>query len=277
MSDTPSPLRARSRSAALVVDPAAVRLHRRGEGKPLVLLHCLGVDHRLWDIAAGGLADAAMLVSFDFPGHGETALPDQGYSVEDLSALLAAVLDRAGIARADVAGISLGGLVAQHFAATRPERVDRLMLIDTTPRYTDEMRGMWGVRAAQARREGVISLVEGLLPVWFTPGFIAEAPAAVAYVRACFAADSGEGYALACEALAAADLRALLPPIAAPTLIVCGEEDVPPFREAARDFAAAIPDARIEWLARARHASVLEQPDAFAVAARRFLAGAERA
>jgi 3-oxoadipate enol-lactonase len=236
-----------------------------------VLLHCLGVDHRLWDIAAGGLADRASLVSFDFPGHGETMLPRRGYGVEDLSALLAALLDRAGIGRAHLAGISLGGLVAQHFAATRPERVDRLMLIDTTPRYTDEMRAMWGVRAAQARSKGVLSLLEGLLPVWFTPDFIAAAPPAVAYVRDCFAGDSGEGYALACEALAAADLRALLPRIAAPTLVVCGEEDVLPFREAAREFAAAIGDARIEWLAQARHASVLERPDAFLAAARRFL------
>src|SRR3954453_14834991 len=89
-------------------------------------------------------------------------------------------------------GISLGGLVAQHFAATYPDRVDRLLLLDTTPRYTDEMRQMWVERARQAREQGVASLLDSLLPVWFTPEFISAEPPAVRYVRECFAGDSGE-------------------------------------------------------------------------------------
>ena len=149
------------------LDPRNVSIHRKGSGAPLVLLHCLGVDYRLWDIAAAGLERDFTLVSYDFPGHGETALSPRGYGVEDLSAQLAALFEREGIARAHVGGISLGGLVAQHFAATYPERVDRLMLLDTTPRYTDEMRRMWVVRAQQARTQGVASLLDSLLPVWF--------------------------------------------------------------------------------------------------------------
>ena len=242
------------------LDPGAVALHRRGEGPPLVLLHCLGVDHRLWEIGAAGLERDFTLLSYDFPGHGETALPARPYSIEDLSGQLASLLEREGIARAHLAGISLGGLVAQHFAATRPERVDRLMLIDTTPRYTDEMRRMWAVRAAQAREAGVASLLPGLLPIWFTPEFVAGDPPAVRYVRERFAAGSGEGYALACEALAAADLRPLAPRIEAPTLVVCGREDVPPFLAAADWLVQTIPGARPLWLAPARHASVLERP-----------------
>ena len=139
------------------LDPRNVSIHRKGSGAPLVLLHCLGVDHRLWDIAAAGLERDFTLVSYDFPGHGETALSPRGYGVEDLSAQLAALFEREGIARAHVGGISLGGLVAQHFAATYPERVDRLMLLDTTPRYTDEMRQMWVVRASGAHAGGGVA------------------------------------------------------------------------------------------------------------------------
>jgi 3-oxoadipate enol-lactonase len=253
------------------LDPGAITLHRRGEGPPLVLLHCLGVDHRLWEIGAAGLERDFTLLSYDFPGHGEAPLPSRSYSIEDLSNQLAALLEREGIARVHLAGISLGGLVAQHFAATHRGRVDRLMLIDTTPRYTDEMREMWAVRAAQAREEGVASLLPGLLPIWFTPEFVAGDPPAVRYVRERFAAGSGEGYALACEALAAADLRPLVPRIKAPTLVVCGEEDVPPFLAAADWLAKEIPGARHLWLTPARHASVLEQPVRFVEAARAFL------
>ena len=56
------------------LDPRNVSIHRKGSGAPLVLLHCLGVDYRLWDIAAAGLERDFTLVSYDFPGHGETAL-----------------------------------------------------------------------------------------------------------------------------------------------------------------------------------------------------------
>ena len=99
--------------------------------------------------------------------------------------------------------------MAQHIAATAPHLVDKLVLIDTTPRYTDDARKMWVERAAAARRDGVAALAEGLLRIWFTEDFVAADPPAVRYVRDTLGRCSGEGYALACEALGAADLRPL--------------------------------------------------------------------
>lgn len=256
---------------AASLDAASIRVHRKGAGPTLVLLHCLGVDHGLWDIAAAGLEDSFTLLSYDFPGHGETRVPDRGYSIEDLSRQLTAVLARERVTRAHVAGISLGGLVAQHFAATNSEMVDRLVLIDTTPRYVDEARQMWVERARAARTAGVPSLIAGLLKIWFTDGFAAENPPAVRYVRDRFAKASGEGYALACEALGAADLRPLAASIKAPTLIFCGKDELPPFQDAAHWLHQNIKGARLEWLSPAKHASVLEQPREFAARTRAFL------
>ena len=51
------------------LDAASIRVHRKGSGPTLVLLHCLGVDHGLWDIAAAGLEDGFTLLSYDLPGH----------------------------------------------------------------------------------------------------------------------------------------------------------------------------------------------------------------
>jgi 3-oxoadipate enol-lactonase len=254
-----------------VLDPADITLHRRGSGPPLVLLHCLGVDHHLWDIAAAGLERDFTLLSFDFPGHHETKLPRGRYTIEDLSAQLGAVLARDGVTRAHLAGISLGGLVAQHFAATAPQRVEKLLLLDTTPRYTDESRQMWVERAAAARKDGVASLIGGLLKIWFTDAFIAADPPAVRYVRDTLKRCSGEGYALACEALRLADLRPLAPRIKSPTLVLCGEQELPAFRDAANWLAANIEGARHELLQPARHCSILEQAEAFRRRARDFL------
>jgi 3-oxoadipate enol-lactonase len=254
------------------LDPSAIRLHRRGSGPALVLLHCLGVDHHLWDIAAEGLEHEFTLLSYDFPGHHETPLPAAGYGIAELSDQLAAVLERAGVARAHVAGISLGGLVAQHIAATRPALVDRLVLIDTTPRYTEDSRRMWVERATAARRDGVAALAEGLLRIWFTDDFIADDPPAVRYVRDTLSRSSGEGYALACAALGAADLRPLVPTIRRPTLVVAGAQELPAFQDAARWLAQTIAGARLQWLAPARHCSILQQPADFRRALRAFLA-----
>ena len=139
------------------------------------------------------------------------------------------ILTNRGIKRANIAGISLGGLIAQHFAAHYPGSVEKLVLIDTTPRYTDELRAMWVERAATARRQGVASMVPGLLKIWFSDACLARDPPGVRYVRETLQKTSGEGYALACEALGAADLRDDAARITAPTLVMCGENDIPSF------------------------------------------------
>ena len=257
-------------SAATRLDASAVVLHRDGSGPPLVLLHCLGVDHRFWDFAAELGSDFSLL-RYDLPGHGASAVPGAAYGIEGLSAQLADLLAANRIARAHVAGVSLGGLIAQHFAATRPDLVDRLILIDTTPRYTDELRRMWDERAATARTAGVAAMVPALLAIWFSAGALAREHAGVRYVREALARCPGDGYALACEALRAADLRALAPKIAARTLVACGVDDIPSFLDAARWLAATIPAAELAWIKGAKHASVLESPEEARRLMRRFL------
>ena len=254
------------------LDASAISLHRHGSGPPLVLLHCLGVDHRFWDFAAPLGRDFSLL-RYDLPGHGASAVPAAPYGIEHLSAQLADLLTASKVARVHVAGISLGGLIAQHLAATRPELVDRLILIDTTPRYSDELRLMWDQRAATARAAGVAPMISALLAIWFSADALARDDAGVRYERETLARCPGEGYALACEALKAADLRALAPSIAARTLVVCGDDDIPSFLEAARWLAATIPQAGLAWLEGAKHASVLESPEEARRLMRIFLQG----
>jgi 3-oxoadipate enol-lactonase len=253
-----------------MLDPATIRLHRTGDGPALVMLHCLGMTHHLWD-CLGGLANKYTLLSYDLPGHGETPVPTAPYGVEELSAQLAGVLRREGIAKAHVMGISLGGLVAQCFAATEPAMTGKLVLCDTTPRYTDEARAMWVVRAAAARKDGAASLLPTIEKIWFTPGFVASDPPAVQLVRDTFRACSGEGYALACEALGAADLLGLAPGIKAPALVVCGADEGQAFKDAAHWLRDNIAGARLEVIPSAGHASVLEQPVRIEALLREFL------
>jgi 3-oxoadipate enol-lactonase len=247
-----------------------VKLYCRGRGTPLILLHGLGVDHHFWDFASV-LEDEFAVCVYDLPGHGATIEPRESYSIADLSTHLADVLEENRITRAHIVGMSLGGLIAQHFAANFPEQVEKLILIDTTARYTDEMRAIWPDRSAAAQSAGVKALIPDLLKIWFSRPFLERNPPAVEYVRAALSHSSGRGYALARDALAKADLRQDVARIEAPTLIMCGKDDLPSFLDAAQWLADHIPDAKLAWLPDARHAAVLEQPNVALAQMRDFL------
>ena len=116
-----------------------IRLHRRGAGPPLLLLHGLGASRAIWD-GFPALAARFELLSYDLPGHGGTPVPAASYDIADLANQLAQILALAGIARCHVVGTSLGGMTALQFAADAPERIDRLVLCDTSPALSDGER-----------------------------------------------------------------------------------------------------------------------------------------
>jgi pimeloyl-ACP methyl ester carboxylesterase len=122
-----------------LLDPTTIHPYRTGSGPSVVLLHGIGATCRTWDGIAA-LSGRFEIVSYDLPGHGETVSPDGPYEIDDLSDQLAATLTGCRVARAHVVGSSLGGMVAQHFAATWSDRVDRLVLCDTTPALSERMR-----------------------------------------------------------------------------------------------------------------------------------------
>jgi 3-oxoadipate enol-lactonase len=241
------------------LDPAMIRLHRAGKGAPVVMLHGLGMDRHAWG-CLGALADSFEIVTYDLPGHGETAVPPSPYGIEELSEQLATVLQREGITRAHVVGHDLGGLIAQRLAASQPAMVDRLVLCATTPCFNDDDRATWQQHAAIARGAGTASLLRVMEPEWFTATFVAQDPLALHLMRDSFAACPSEGFALACEALARADLIDSTSEIYARTLVLVGEHDTLAFREAADWLAQSIDGAKLAYVPHAAHAAVLEQP-----------------
>src|SRR6195952_4130168 len=148
------------------LDPGLIELHRRGRGKPLVMIHCLGQSWRLWDVL-DPLMVQNELIGYSLPGHPGTPLPGHEYGVPELTEQLRQVAVREGLAKFSLIGISLGGSIAQHFAGTYPEMVDKLVLMDCSPRYDDDSRANWPVRAAAARKDGVKSLIPTLMQIFF--------------------------------------------------------------------------------------------------------------
>jgi poly(3-hydroxyoctanoate) depolymerase len=119
-----------STGSTLVIDGLRTKVQVRGEGPPLLLIGGLWSQVGLWDDLVP-LLDGFRTITFDPPGLGGTAMPRRPYTVKDLAAFAAGVLDALGVERAHVLGVSLGGAVAQQLARSHPDRVDRLVLVST--------------------------------------------------------------------------------------------------------------------------------------------------
>ena len=198
-------------------------------------------------------------------------MPAEPYPIEDLAVQARELLVGAGHAQVDVVGVSLGGLVALRLAADAPDLVRRLVVVDAVAVYPEPMREMWRDRASRAPAEGVEPFLDPTLALWFTADRLAEGGPVVEAARHAFLAGDARGYGLACQALGQVDVTGVMDRITAPTLVVCGEDDAPPFTAAARELGGRLPDARVVWLSPARHAGVLEQPEQFREALVGFL------
>jgi pimeloyl-ACP methyl ester carboxylesterase len=106
---------------------------RRGEGFPLVLVQGLGYARWGWEPVADRLAERYEVILFDNRGIGESDAPPGAYSASEMAGDTLRVLDEAGVERAHIVATSLGGMVAQELALAAPERVEKLVLVCTTP------------------------------------------------------------------------------------------------------------------------------------------------
>jgi 3-oxoadipate enol-lactonase / 4-carboxymuconolactone decarboxylase len=250
-----------------------VRLYWRAEGEAgrpaLLLLHSIGSDLGSWDAALPYLTPAFRVIRMDARGHGASDASPGEYSLATLAADAQAVLDAAGVERAVVCGVSLGGMVAQQLAIQAPGRVGALVAAFTSARLDPET---WNARIAAVRAGGMEAIADAALGRFFTPDFARTHPAAAASARATLVATSPDGYVGCGAAIRDMDLLADLARITAPTLVIGGEQDVStPFADHGRRIAEGVAGARVVLLDTA-HLGQIESPAAVAGALRRFVA-----
>lgn len=234
------------------------RLHGT-EGAPAVALaNSLGTDARIWDEVIDRLAGRYRVLSYDKRGHGLSDAPAGDYSLDDHVADLAGLLDHVGMRRVGLAGVSVGGLIAQGFALRHPERLAALVLCDTVPQLGDA--AMWNGRIAAIRKGGLASIADGIMERWFSERFRRGRPDELAGWRNLFVRSDVEGYCGTCATLRDTDLRAEIGSIATPTLVLVGEHDGSTPVAMVRGCAEAIPGARFEVIADAGHIPSIEQP-----------------
>ena len=229
------------------------------EGAPVVVFsNSLGTTAEMWDAQARALAGRCQVLRYDARGHGRshTAGPVR---LETLARDVIGLLDALAISSAHVVGLSLGGMTAQYLGIHYPTRVRSLALMATAAHLPPA--DAWMLRAQTVRDQGLGAIVDGAMTRWFTQAAETQCPQRKAFTRQRFLSSDAEGYALCCEALAAADLRADLTRIKAPTLVLAAEGDPVTTVPMGLELAAGIAEARFHPITEAAHLLAVEQPD----------------
>lgn len=238
-----------------------------GEGVPMVLIHALSLDHRFWRAVWPHLTGRGRVIAYDIRGHGHARGAPETTGLDKLATDTVDLLDALNVPVADIYGASYGGAIAQHVALDHPARVRSLALIATASRSPRELLD---ARATSAEELGMRAQVPVSLLRWFLPETIAEDGWAVRYARECVRRDRVADWAAAWRAMARLDVVDRLPEIAAPTLVVAGQQDLSATPEDMRRTARGIPGSEYVLLDPGTHMMPLEQPDALAAELCRF-------
>jgi len=227
----------------------------------VALIHSLALDRSVWDGVVARLKDDAEILAFDCRGHGRSPRTPGPYTAQMFARDLAELLDHVGWARVVVAGCSMGGNVAQAFAAEFPQRTAALGLIDTTAWYGADAAAKFKERADAARSKGLRGMIDFQLTRWFSDGFRANHSEVLTRTTDVFVANDVDCYAASCELLGAADTRAQLASFNMPTAVVVGEEDYATPVAMARQLHDAIPHSTLTIIPGARHLTPIEFPE----------------
>jgi pimeloyl-ACP methyl ester carboxylesterase len=257
-----------------------VRFHVRESGRPdgqaVLLLHGFGASLHTWEDWARALEPDFRVVRIDLPGFGLTgADPQRNYTDDRAVVLLAGLLDALGILRTDVIGSSMGGRIAWRFAAERPERVRKLVLMApdgfaSPGRGYDQRNKVPLMMRVLPYTLPTPLLRAGLAPAYADPGVLR--PEVLERYRAMLLAPGVRQAVLdRTEDNVLVDPLPYLRRIQVPVLLLWGEEDrMVPARHAA-DYAAVLADSRTVVLPGLGHVPMEEDPAGSVAAVRDFL------
>ncbi|RYJ13550.1 alpha/beta fold hydrolase [Halogeometricum borinquense] len=252
---------------------------RRGAGPPVVFVHAALLDHSMWDEQVAALSDDYTTVTYDVRGHGKTDGSDDAvYTMDRYAADLHDLFEALDLEQPVVCGLSLGGMIAQTYAAAHPGRIRGLVLADTfsPPIRT---RGEWFLRRVvlnalipPVRLLGIERVEKA--NVWLTDRFFGGAGGDYESVERLRESgpkmDTKEVTKVIRSITRFHETTVELGAITVPTLVLYGENELPYVKQHAAAFGATFPVAELDEIPDAGHASNLDNPAYFSAALRTF-------
>jgi 3-oxoadipate enol-lactonase len=242
-----------------VIDRSA---HGRPAGPPLVLVHALGLDRRMWRDTIAALPADRRVIAYDLRGHGRASEAPHVRGLQHFADDLHSLLDQLAVDGAHLVGLSLGGAIAQVYALSRPERVRELTLVATvaTPQPAFLERG------AAAQAGGMAGVLAATMTRWFTAEALAVNAWPVRYARDQVLRTDPDTWAASWAALAQVDTLGRLPSLRMPTRLITGALDPSTPPRLMAEMAAQVPGGRLTVIDGGPHMLSLERPRELAAA-----------
>ena len=234
----------------------------------LVLSNSIGTTLNMWDMQIPDLSKHFRVLRYDTRGHGASGVPVGAYSMDRLGRDVIELLDALNISRVHFCGLSLGGLVGQWLGIHTPDRIDRLILCNTSSFLGPTQH--WDSRIASVlQAENMPETAEMFLSHWFPPKMLEANNPVVGAFRAMLLATHPQGLAGCYAAVRDMDMRRTVALIRCPTLVIAGQYDTVTLPSHSELIAAAVPGSRLIILP-AVHLSNIEYSDAFLSAVLEF-------
>lgn len=235
-----------------------------GQGQPLILLHGWGVDSQIWEPTIPDLSSSFQVITFDFPGFGQSDLPAQTWSLDDYAEILKKIIEELKLKNPILLGHSFGGRVAIKFSTTHPQEIKKLILVSSAGIKPKQGISWWSFfLTAKACK-----LIFKIPPLsFFFPKvrrFLYQATKRTDYLN------SGQMKETFLK-VAKEDLTPLLTNIPVPTLIVWGEKDQELPLKFAQILLDQIPKAELHLLKNSGHFPFLDEPQKFTQIIKDFL------
>jgi 3-oxoadipate enol-lactonase len=260
--------------AQMTIRGATIDYDDQGQGAALVLIHGSPFNRSMWQPQVNILTSSYRVITFDLRGYGRStaSLSDKTF-LSDFANDIAGLMDALKVSSAGVMGLSMGGQIALEFYRLYPERVTALILADTFAQLdTPENKQNRYRTADRLMQEGMQGYADDNLSKMICPQTIAEKPDVAKHVMDMMLTTPPVGAAAALRGRAERqDYTDLLGQIAAPTLIVVGDQDVFTPVADAQYMHARTPQSELVVITEAGHMPNLEQPDAFNQALLSFL------
>ncbi|MDX1499149.1 MAG: alpha/beta hydrolase [Woeseiaceae bacterium] len=244
-------------------DGRSISYHDSGTGDPILFLHSFGHNKNLWYPQLTHFAELGYrVIAPDMPGHGASSFHPDDHTVDGIGRAYVEFLDRIGVEKTIVAGISIGGYIALRMWAHAADRIAALVMICSKAEAdTDEIKERRRAQIENIRKNGLENFVETGGPKRVSPATVENRPWVVDWIKMMNYTVSAEANAATLEAMAVKeDDTPTLATIDVPALILSGSHDIFIPKESPHNLEKGISNARHHVIQDAGHVASLENP-----------------
>ena len=235
----------------------------------LILSNSLTTSLSLWDEQVSTFVEHFRVLRYDNRGHGLSSSSLGEYSLEDIAGDLLALMDLESVSKASLCGISLGGMVGMWFGINASDRIEKLVLSNTS----SDLRppNLWQARIDTVLERGMTAIIDGALERFLTEPFRISGSEKIDLLKSMITSCDPEGYSGCCAAVRDMNLTSQLNQITNPTLIIAGESDASTPVSHSKLIHQEIKGSKLHVIDRVAHLSNIEKPQEFNNTVLKFL------